>query len=83
MQGKLEPELVASRILPVSHPAAGLVSRDYAEEGEDFVDLHAQAAAAEEAKKKKMEEQQQASKQGEEGEEVVEDVDAFLKSLEG
>ena len=83
MQGKVEPDLVASRIIPVSHPAAGLVSRDYVEEGDtDFVDLHAQAAAAAKAAEEKAKKAQAEKKKQANEPEVVEDVDAFLRSLE-
>ena len=84
MQGKFEADLIASRIIPVSHPAAGLVSRDYVEEGEEFIDLH--AMKAEKERKAKEEEEKKlaaAAAAAAQESEVVEDVDAFLKSLEG
>lgn len=95
LQGKVEKDQLPERVLPVSHPAAGLVSRDYVEEGEEFVDLEARAREKaakeeEEARRKREEEEEEEEKAAAAAAEAeaaagakAEEVEAFLKSLEG
>jgi hypothetical protein len=81
LQGKVEKDAVPERVMPVSHPAAGLVSQEYVEEGEEFVDLAArareeEAAAAAVVAKKEGERQEEA-----EGTAKAEEVESFFESL--
>lgn len=98
LQGKVEKDQLPERVLPVSHPAAGLVSRDYVEEGEEFVDLEARAkekAAREEAEARRKREEEEKEKAAAaataaataEAEKAAataaEEAEAFFKTLEG
>ena len=98
LQGRVEKEQVPDRVLPVSHPAAGLVSTEYVEEGEEFVDLAKEKARREEeaaAAAAKEEEEEEARKRQREQEETdkheaeaaagakAEEVEAFFESLVG
>lgn len=90
LQGRVEKDALPERVLPVSHPAAGLVSTEYVEEGEEFVDVAVQVREREERERRRREEEEAAAAVvaaaggGEEGaQQEAEDVEAFLKSLEG